>query len=120
MDEVLNKLETVKEIDEHEFESGLPCSGDKGNRDIDWNEIDKSLFTNEDELNALNQINKLVKSINEIESSTEKISEMHNIIANELQQISAKSVADLSPLKNHDFAFKISFIDPNQKSIKCE
>ncbi|CAF0993979.1 unnamed protein product [Brachionus calyciflorus] len=46
--------------------------------------------------------------------------QMHEIISKELKQISTNSVTDLTPAKNQDFAFKIEFIDPNQKAIKCK
>ena len=48
------------------------------------------------------------------------IQEVRDIVACELKKISADSVSDLTPLINTDIAFRIDFIDPQQKPIKCK
>ena len=42
------------------------------------------------------------------------------MVAVKLKQISAKSVIDLKPTINHDVAFEIELIDPNQKPLRCK
>ena len=56
----------------------------------------------------------------ETNSQFSKIEEAREVVADELKQISAKSVIDLEPTINHDVAFEIEFIDPNQKPLRCK
>ncbi|RNA16169.1 hypothetical protein BpHYR1_021718, partial [Brachionus plicatilis] len=50
----------------------------------------------------------------------EEFENAEELIKESFEEVTARSLIDLIPGKNHGFTFKIDFIDLNQKPIRCK
>ena len=75
---------------------------------------------NESDLDNFELNDTVVKPIEYEHIDRNEFIEAESKIKEEFESISANSVADLVPEINHGFTFKIEFIDPNQKPIRCK